>query len=372
MVDVIVVGAGPAGLAVGACLRRAGVPFLLLEQADSIAASWRGHYDRLHLHTPKAFSSLPFLPFPQEYPRYPSRLQVIEYLEAYARHFALEPEFGQRVTTAQPIAGDWQVQTQDRTYVAAHLVVATGHAREPYLPQWPGLADFGGEQLHSSAYRNGERFRARKVLVVGFGNSGGEIAVDLWEHGAQPSMAVRGPVNLIPREVLGVPNLLFSIMQGWLPRRVADAINAPIVRLAIGDLTPYGLRRPVYGPLTQIKQDARIPLIDVGTVNLIKKGAVTVYPAIERFTAEGATFIDGRKAAFDALILATGYRSRVDAFLPSMIAVYDTEGTPLSSGQEAVAGLYFCGFYVSPTGMLREIGREARQISALITQKLGK
>lgn len=370
MVQAIIAGAGPAGLAVAACLRRARVSFLILEQAVSVGASWRGHYDRLHLHTPKAHSALPYLPFPQDYPRYPAREQVIRYLETYARHFDLEPQFGQQVVSAHPVAGGWEVQTQDASYQAANLVVATGCAREPYRPQWPDQAAFGGQILHSSAYRNGEPFRGQKVLVVGFGNSGGEIALDLYEHGAQPSMAVRSPVNVVPREVIGIPHLAFSIAQARLPRRLADALNAPVVRLTIGDLTPYGLRRPAYGPLAQIERSARIPLIDVGTIDLIKRGAIAVYAGIERFTQDSVVFTDGRTAAFDAIILATGYRPRVDAFLAGVAGVYDAVGAPLASGREmAAAGLYFCGFYVSPTGMLREIGVEARRISAAIAHR---
>jgi cation diffusion facilitator CzcD-associated flavoprotein CzcO len=337
---------------------------------DSVGATWRRHYDRLHLHTPKAFSALPDFAFPKTYPRYPAREQVISYLEAYAQHFALEPKFGQQVVAARAGAGGWEVETQDTRYQAPNLVIATGGAREPYMPTWPGQADFQGQCLHSSAYRNGEPFRNQKVLVVGFGNSGGEIALDLWEHGAHPSMAVRSAVNVIPRDIVGIPNLAFSIVQNKLPRHLADTLNAPIVRLTIGDLTPYGLRRPAHGPLAQIERDARIPLIDVGTVDLIKRGDISVYPGIERFTIDGITFTDGRQAAFDAVILATGYRPRVNTFLEGVAAAYDAEGTPLASGHElAASGLYFCGFYVAPTGMLREIAPEARRISATIAQK---
>jgi cation diffusion facilitator CzcD-associated flavoprotein CzcO len=265
------------------------------------------------------------------------------------------------------------VKTQDTCFHAANLVIATGFARAPYLPQWPGQAEFHGDCFHSSAYRNGELFRQRRVLVVGFGNSGGEIALDLWEHGAQTSMAVRGPVNVVPREVLGIPNVAISIVQDKLPPRVADALNAPILRLRFGDLTPYGLRRPPRGPLAQIDRDRRIPLIDVGTIDLIKRGQIMVYPGIERFTPGGVIFTDGRQQAFDAVVLATGYRPRVNAFLQGAAAAYDDQGTPLCSGSEApLAGLYFCGFYVSPTGMLREIGQEARRIAAAIAENADK
>lgn len=371
--ETIIIGAGPAGLAVAASLQRAGSPFIILEQAATVGATWHGHYDRLHLHTPKSLSALPYLSFPKHYPRYPSRLQVIAYLEQYANYFALEPKFGQRVIAARPAEGGWAVQTQAANYQAVNLVVATGFARVPNLPQWPGQEDFQGTCFHSSAYRSGEPFRQRRVLVVGFGNSGGEIALDLCEHGAQTSMAVRGPVNVVPREVAGIPNVAISIAQNKLPPGVADALNAPILRLRFGDLTPYGLRRPSRGPLAQINSDRRIPLIDVGTIQLIKRGQIQVFPGIDRFTAEGVIFTDGRQQAFDAVVMATGYRPQVNAFLAGAGGAYDEQGTPLCSGCEApVAGLYFCGFYVSPTGMLREIGQEARRIAAAIANKTSR
>jgi indole-3-pyruvate monooxygenase len=365
----IVVGAGPAGLAVGACLTRAGVPCLILEQADQVGAAWRRHYDRLHLHTAKAFSALPFMPFPKAYPRYPSRLQVVAYLEAYARQFQLEIRFGQRVVAARHTGAHWEIQTQDTLYQASNLVIAAGYNREPYVPEWPGQAAFRGTLVHSSQYHNGEPFKGRKVLVVGFGNSGGEIAIDLWEHGAQPSMAVRGPVNVIPRELFGIPILAIGIIQSKLPSRLADAMNGPLLQTVVGDLTRYGLQRPPYGPLAQIRRDKRIPLIDVGTIRLIKRGQIVVYPGIERFTDEDVVFTDGRQAPFDAVILATGYRPRVNAFLEDAAATVDEQGLPLSSGRAtALPGLYFCGYYVSPNGMLREIALEAQRISAAIAR----
>src|SRR4029079_1978876 len=140
-------------------------------------------------------------------------------------------------------------QTQDATYAGANLVVATGANREPFSPAWPGLAAFRGRVVHSSQYQNGESFKNQAVLVVGFGNSGGEIAIDLWEHGARPTLAVRGPVNVIPRELFGIPVLAISIVLRKLPLRLADALNAPILRATVGDLTPYGLRRLPRGPM---------------------------------------------------------------------------------------------------------------------------
>jgi cation diffusion facilitator CzcD-associated flavoprotein CzcO len=366
---VIIIGAGPAGLAVGACLKGAGISFVILEQGDSVAVAWRRHYDRLHLHTDKRNSELPFAPYPKEYPRYPSKYQLIEYLENYANRFQLDIRYNQKVISARKAGRVWEVQTQTEVFRAQKLVVATGYARQTLIPDWPGRSVYQGEVLHSSEYKNGSRFKDRDVLVVGFGNSGGEIAVDLFEHGARPSLAVRNAVNVIPRELAGVPILSIGIVQNKMPAWLADAVNAPILRAVIGDITKYGLRKLPYGPATQIARDRRIPLIDVGTMNLIKQGNIKVYPGMKAFTENGVQFDDGREAKFDAIVLATGYRPRVNDFLKDVNSAYDEEGTPLSTGRESlVSGLYFCGYYVSPTGMLREIAMEARRISAAIVQ----
>jgi len=368
-IHTIIIGAGPAGLAVAACLKQAGVQSIVLEQSDKVGSVWRRHYDRLHLHTDKKNSELPFAPFPKEYPRYTSRDQLVDYLESYAKKFELDIRFNQQVTAARRENGRWEVETQNARYSTSNLVVAAGYAREPFIPEWHGRDTFTGKVIHSSEYKNGSEFKGQNVLVVGFGNSGGEIAIDLFEHGAKSSIAVRNPVNVIPRELAGIPILSIGIVQNVMPAWMADAMNAPILRAVIGDITKLGLRKLPYGPATQIQNDKHIPLIDVGTLKHIKQGHITVYQGVENFSENRIKFTDGKEAQFDAVILATGYRPRVNAFLNES-NVYDENGTPLSTGREASAsGLYFCGYYVSPTGMLREIALEAKRISAEIAQK---
>jgi len=352
----LVIGAGPAGLA---CL--------ILEQGPAVAMAWRRHYQRLHLHTDKRRSALPFMPFPASCPRYPSRLQVIEYLEAYARRFELRVSFSHTVIEARRSGDGWQVRSAAGDYRAANLVIATGYCREPCRPQWPGLESFPGNVLHSCDYRSGEPFRNRKVLVVGLGNSGGEIAIDLHEHGAQVGLAVRSAVNVIPRELFGIPILAIAGAEAALPARFADALNSLILRGVVGDLTRYGLRRPAHGPLTEIQRAGRLPLIDVGTVQLLRRGALTVYGGPERCEGDTVVFTDGRRARFDAVILATGYRPRVSAFLEAPAGCCDEQGAPRVSGAHACApGLYFCGYRVSRAGMLREIAHEALAIAAAL------
>ena len=357
-VAAVVVGAGPAGLAVSACLRGADVEHALLEREPAVATSWRRHYDRLHLHTDRRRSILPGASFPPGTPRYPSRDQVIAYLERYAAEHAAPPRLGEEVRSARREADAWAVETTRGAFRARHLVVATGVNGEPIEPSWPGLEGFPGEVLHSARYRNGAAWRDRDVLVVGLGNSGGEIAIDLHEHGARPALSVRGPVSVIPRDVLGVPVLALAVPLARLPPRVADLLARPLIRLTLGDPARAGLARPSTGPMEQIARRARIPLIDVGTLGLLRTGAVRLFPGLERFDGAEARFVDGRAARFDAVVLATGYRPRLD-FLA---------GAPSPGASEARAQrLHYCGFDVVATGMLRQIAIEARAIARRVT-----
>jgi indole-3-pyruvate monooxygenase len=340
---------------------------VILEQGDQVGMSWRHHYHRLHLHTDKGHSELPLLGFDPALPRYLSRLQFIDYLESYAAHFRLPVRFAERLLAARRVDGLWQAHTTAGSWRAPHLIMATGYNRLARAVEWPAMAAFAGELLHSSAYRDGRSYRDRRVLVVGLGNSGGEIAIDLHEHGARVALSVRGPVNVIPREVLGIPILTLSILQSRLPARLADWLNAPIQRLLIGDLARFGLRKPAHGPVQQIRDSARIPLIDIGTVELIKRGEIQVFPAIETFFEGGVRFVDGRRLACDAVILATGYSPGVAELLPEVAGAVDARGVPVSDTAPE-NGLHFCGFRLTATGMLRDISIEARRIARAVAR----
>jgi indole-3-pyruvate monooxygenase len=360
----LIIGASAAGLATAAELRQRGLDFQIVEAEPLVAAAWRRHYDRLHLHTPKAFSALPGLPMPKNWPRYPSRDQVVEYLERYQEHFKLQPHFGECVQRVERLDGAWETTTSNGVWRCANVVVATGRARVPVRPTWPGMDQFGGDLLHSSEFRNGDAWKGRPVLVVGFGNSACEQALDLVERGAQVHLAVRSPVNVLPREILGVlPVLPLGMVMRHLPTPVADALAWPMVRMTVGDVTKLGLRKLPYGPNAQIARDHHVPLLDIGTMKQIKQGHITLHGDLDRFTEAGVHFADGSQLAVDAVVLATGYRAAVGDFLVGWEAVCDSAGTPTTSGAPtALDGLYFCGMYVSPAGMLREIRLEAARI----------
>jgi indole-3-pyruvate monooxygenase len=361
--ETLIIGAGPAGLAVAACLKKRGASFVILERATKVGSSWRHHYDRLHLHTVKNHSALPYLDFPAATPRYPSRDQMIAYLEQYADHFGLTPRFGEEVDAVTACDQGWITTTKHGVYRSNQVIVATGYNAIPHVPTWPGQERFRGRILHSSEYRNGKAFCGQNVLLIGFGNSGGEIAMDLHEHGARITMSVRGTVNVVPREILHLSIVTVSIALSRLPARVADALAAPLLRLTIGDLSKLGFRKAASGPITQIKRSSRVPLIDIGTIGLVRAGQIEIRGGVRSMSETHVTFEDGSSRRFDAIVLATGFRPGVERFLQRRDDVFVKDRTHSKHRVIGDAGLYFCGFFVSPTGMLRDIAMEARWIA---------
>jgi len=362
--SVVIIGAGPAGLATAGALTMAHIPYVLLEQEDRIGSAWARHYDRLHLHTVKRFSSLPGLAFDAADPRYIPRLRFLAYLESYAKHFDIEAELGTRVTQVAPGASGWHVDTDHTRYQAQSVVVATGYNRRPRQPQWPGQPDFTGEILHSSGYHNGARWRDKRVLVVGTGNSGAEIALDLCEHGAKADISARSPVHVVPRELFGVPIQMMSIAMSQIPPKLAGGLAGKLLDWVVGDLSQYGLFRPTYSPITQVLEYGRIPLIDVGTVDRIKSGEIRVMPPIESFTPSGVAFKGGQEEPYHALVLATGYTASLADFVQGADELVNERGYPKATGGTAARpGLYFIGYGNPLTGALREINHEACRIA---------
>jgi cation diffusion facilitator CzcD-associated flavoprotein CzcO len=362
--DAIIIGAGPAGLATAAALQTRGLNATILEKSDAVGAVWRRHYDRLHLHTDRARSGLPGLPIPKAYGRYPSRAHVVEYLEAYAAQFALKPVFNAPVHTVRRHGLGWRAEAGENSQTAPIVVAATGLADYPYEPKWPHMETFGGLILHSSAYHNPTPFAGKRVLILGYGNSGAEIALDLSEAGVDVTLAVRSPINVIPRELFGLPILAWGLTGRLFPSRVADTINAPLLRFATGSIEKLGLKRSPKGPLQSIEEDRRVPLIDIGTLDAIRDGRIKLRGDIASFIREGIDFRQSPAEHFEAIVLATGFRPDLRPLLPDTRGVLNETGVPLVSGKAtAEPGLFFCGAIPSALGQLRQIGLEAQRIA---------
>lgn len=353
-------------------LRQLGLPFELLEQSEQVGHAWHHHYDRLHLHTVKELSHLPFLPFPEHYPRYVSRQDFCDYLVAYARHFDIRPQFGQEVIRIEREHGHWRVDTRaGQSRRSPQVIVAIGVNRVPHRPELPGEQAFRGEILHSRAYRRAEPFRSKRVLVVGMGNTGAEIALDLAEQGVEVALSVRNPVNIVPRDAFGRPTQLTAHKLARLPHWLGDRIGNAVQRLTVGDLSRYGLRISPMSPAKQLRVTGKTPVIDLGTVAMIKAGKITVYPGIEQMEAAAIRFRDGRTAPFEAVILATGYRPQLEELIPALHGHLNADGIPESPiGEGEFDGLYFLGYdNYTPGGILGVIVRDSARIAEHLRER---
>ncbi|MYR44479.1 NAD(P)/FAD-dependent oxidoreductase [Streptomyces sp. SID5910] len=370
---VYVIGGGPGGLAVAQALRARGLRAVVLERADRVGASWRRHYDRLRLHTTRRLSALPGLPMPRRFGRWPARDDVVRYLEKYADHHQLEIVTGVEVSRVEraPGGAGWVLHASGgRELTGAAVVVATGHNHTPRLPDWPGRDTYTGELRHAAEYRNAAPYAGRDVLVVGVGNTGAEIAVDLVEGGAsRVRLSVRTPPHIVRRSTAGWPAQYTGVLCRRLPVGLVDRLARPLSRLSVPDLSAQGLPRPATGLYTRARQGA-IPVQDAGLIDAVRSGRVEVVAAVEGFEDDKVLLADGTRVAPDAVIAATGYLRGLEP-LVGHLDVLAPDGTPLTRGPHTppnAPGLYFTGYTNPISGMLRELTRDATRIATTITK----
>ncbi|KAM3267587.1 putative indole-3-pyruvate monooxygenase YUCCA8 [Capsicum chacoense] len=351
----VIVGAGPSGLAVGACLKEQGIPFVILEKSDCIASLWQKRtYDRLKLHLPKQFCQLPKFPFPQHYPEYPTKKQFIDYLESYARKFDINPMFNECVQFAKydKSCKLWRVKTISSSgleveYICQWLVVATGENAQKVVPNIEGLKEFGGEVIHACDYKSGEKFSGKKVLVVGCGNSGMEVSLDLCNHNAQPSLVCRSSVHVLPREIFGKSIFeLAMFMMKWLPLWLVDKILLILTWFILGNIEKYGLKRPKIGPLELKNTQGKTPVLDIGALERIRSRKINVVPGINKFSCGTVELVTGEKLKIDSVVLATGYCSNVPFWLKEseFFAKNGFPKAPFPNCWKGKYGLYAVGF----------------------------
>ena len=372
--QVYVIGGGPAGLAAAAELRRRGMHPVILERGEQVATSWRAGYDRLHLHTVRGLSGLPGIAIPRAAGRWPSRDAVIDYLERYRAGHGLEVRGStevERVTAAEPQDGDgtrWMVHTRAGERLAARsVVIATGNAHTPHVPDLPGLESYTGQLRHAREYRNPAPFAGLDVLVIGTGNSGSEIATDLCEGGARRVwIAVRTPPQIVRRDTAGWPAHATGILVSRLPAALVDPVARLQQRLTVPDLAPYGIPRPDDGLLTRVRRTGEVPLQDVGFIGAVRSRKVTPVAAVTGFDGGKVLLADGSSVAAQAVIAATGYRRGLENMV-GHLGVLDERGIPkVHGGPPAAPGLFFLGYTVSLRGMLRDIAAEARRLAPAV------
>ncbi|XP_073127835.1 probable indole-3-pyruvate monooxygenase YUCCA11 isoform X2 [Henckelia pumila] len=364
---VVIIGAGPAGLATSACLNLKNIPNIVLEKEDCCASLWKKRaYDRLKLHLAKEFCELPGMPFPPGTPTYVSKHGFIRYLDDYISYHNVAPLYHREVESAAFDREYWTIMARntllDRTeeYVAAFLVVASGENGEGFVPQnIPGLDSFSGDVMHSSDYGNGKKYENRNVLVVGSGNSGMEVAFDLWNWGARASIVVRSPVHILTKRMVKIGMVLLK----HVPLDIVDKIVLMLGKMKFGNLSAYGIQRPDKGPFYLKMTTGRSPVIDVGTIKKIQSHKIKVFPSIKSIDGNHVHFIDGSTKTFDSIVFATGYKSTVSKWLKDDGALFSANGMPnmrAPNHWKGENGLYCAGF--SRSGLLG-ISNDARAIA---------
>ncbi|MEV6590318.1 flavin-containing monooxygenase [Streptomyces acidicola] len=373
---VYVIGGGPGGLAAAYALRAQGVRAVVLEKSDRVGASWRKHYDRLHLHTTRRLSGLPGLPMPRRFGRWVSRDNVVRYLEKYAEYHELEVVTGVEVSRVEPAAdgSGWLLHaTGGRELTGSAVVVATGYNHTPRLPDWPGRDAYSGELLHAGEYLNAVPFAGRDVLVVGVGNTGAEIAVDLVEGGAsRVRLAVRTAPHIVRRSTAGWAAQFTGIVVRHLPVALVDRLAKPMAGLSVPDLSAQGLPRPDTGLYSRVNAGS-IPVQDVGLIDAVRKGHVEIVAAVEGFEDGKVVLADGDRIEPEAVVAATGYRRALEG-LVGHLDVLDERGRPVVHGARTPAGapgLYFQGYTNPISGMFRELALDAQKIAKAVARRGG-
>ncbi len=367
--NIIIVGGGAAGLTTAGALKYAGLDSVILDKDTEIGGTWARRYARLHLHSVRAYSGLAHFPLPRTWSKWVPKDQFVQYLKAYAAHFHLNwigNTIVRRVCRSEE--GGWIVETNHDVWHSKIVVIAAGHYGTPIIPDWPGRDDYAGQLLHSIDYRTGRTFADQRVLVVGSGNSGTEIACDLAEQGAAfVANSIRTPPPVAPREFLGTPVQVFGIVMSALPASIADGVGMIISRVAMGDLSPYGVRAAAWQPFSASK----VPIIDVGWVKELKRGNVQLRPAVAGLTSAGVIYDDGQTEDFDVVVAATGFKTG----LPNLIDVpglLNEQGFPryLSGQPTSARGFFFMGYAESVRGHLFEANRDSRRLAKIIQREL--
>ena len=360
----VVIGAGPAGLATSRELSRHGIDHVVLERGETLGHTWANLYASLVLHTGKHLSSLPGLSFPRTTCLFPSRQDFLHYLHEYARRFTLPVRTRADVETVERTDGQWHVRLQDGAELTAPVVVmATGIVSNPFTAPIPGRARFTGRILHSVEYRRPDRHVGRRVLVIGAGNSAGEISAELAAAGTQVTVAVRSGARVVPRDLFGVPIQYLAVAISRFPRHVQQSIAAAMARAS--ELA----RGPAVLPPPSPARCSDVPLIGFHLVDAIRAGTIRLKRGVTEFTPAGVHFDDATNEPFDDVILATGYRAAV-RMLGNLIRI-DGCGFAIRTGRVASAdqrNLYFVGHNYDARGALRNIAQDARLVGKLIAR----
>lgn len=312
----VIVGAGPAGMSLARAFVRYSVPFVVLERHADVGGIWNAThpgspiYRSAHFISSRSQSGYLGFAMPEHYPDYPSAAQILAYHQAFVDAYDLRRHvrFGCAVKSAQPNGEHWQVELESgETLQAAGVICANGTNWDPILPQWPG--NFDSEIRHAVSYSDPAELRGKRVLIVGAGNSGCDIACDAAQNADAAFISLRRGYHFIPKHVFGMPADEFAARGPKLPMWLAQRIFGAVLKVLVGDLTKLGLPKP----------DHRVfeshPIVNDQLLHHLRHGDIAARPDIARLDGGEVEFVDGRREAVDLVLLATGYRQSIP-YLP--------------------------------------------------------
>jgi cation diffusion facilitator CzcD-associated flavoprotein CzcO len=370
--QVVVIGAGPSGVAAAVSLLDCGLQPLLIDRAEHVGSSWRGRYDRLKLNTGRPLSHLPNRRYPKGTAIFPTRSDVADHLDRHAREEGISLRLGTRVERIEALDGGWRLHTSTGEIDTQQVVVATGYEHTPFTPEWPGMQTFAGELLHSSQYHNPSPFLGKRVLVVGAGSSGMEIVHDVATGGAKKAwLSIRTPPNILPRRGPGgIPSDFIATPLCRVPPKLADFVGGWGRRLCFGDLTEYGLPTPTEGAFARGTRVGKAPaIVDMEVVDAIRARRFEVVSAVTAVIGNQVELSSGECLEPDVIICATGYRRGLEAMV-GHLGVLDEDGVPVVADEvPAAPGLRFIGFLSRP-GLIGYVAGKSKRVANSIVREI--
>jgi len=365
--EVVVIGAGPSGLACAHSLQRVGLAGRVLEHEDRVASTWHGYYDGLRLNSGRIVSSLPGMLIDRRFGPFVRREDFIDYLDRYADRVEVPIEFGVEVRRLDRADGGWLVRTASGDRRASAVIVATGVNRVPVRPAWARATDFDGELLYARDYRNPLLYRGLDVLVVGSGATANDIVLQLAAGGAaRLRISVRTPPILVPKTVLGLSSAWLSQAMKHgpkLPDSVQDRLSLLLQRIYFPDAVKY-LGAPPTGVRTALNRRGHGAAIEVGLLDVLRRGRATVVPAVEELDRADVVLAGGQRIQPDVVIVATGQRPGLEP-LVGHLGVLGPDGRPVAHGARTAPGapgLHFVGYRL-PSGQLPDLRLDAPAIA---------
>lgn len=392
--EVIILGGGPAGIVSAYELQKRGLPYRILEQKDSLGATWRDQYPSLRLNTTRFFSHLPHKRFPLSAGIFPTGRQYYQHLIEFAAEHHITAQFNTTVTRVTPDAdrpGLWCVETNQGTYRSPAVIVATGLHSRPIMPRIPGLETFGGALIHAHDFHDPAQMANQRVLVIGSGPSGVDIAVAAGEVAKSVHISIRSGITMYRRYPHGLPGHLWLMIALQLPERWCAPFYKWATKVELPDAARYGLHKPPPG------SEAITAYLGPELIEAVKAGQVQPIPGPRRVYPQGVEFDDGQCLEFDTIVCATGYEPALHAYLDIPLQ-YDTtfwkapsacewdigpngqRGFPLldrtqhPNGRQVVGhpGLYVVGVFYKGKGALYNINVEAEIAAQQIAESLAK